>query len=305
MRVLISGASGMVGSNLLHTYVFDGETPAILVRREPRPNEDWDEIRWSPDDAYIDAGSLGEIDAIVHLAGEPIPGRWTLEKKAQIRNSRIRTTRLLARTAANMDPKPKVMVCASAAGYYGDRGDELLAEDRGPGRGFLADTAIQWEEAADQARDAGIRVANMRFGMILSRDGGALKKMRIPFQTALGATFGSGSQWMPWIALPDVIRALRFAVENEQLEGPVNTVAPGLVTNREFTKTLGGVLSRPAVLRIPGWLLKLVMGEMGEESLLYSQRVVPDKLQQAGFEWTYPNLRHALEAQLLREGHWA
>jgi len=294
MRVLISGASGMVGSNLLHTYVFDGETPAILVRREPQPNEDWDEIRWSPDDAYLDAGSLGEIDAIVHLAGEPRPGQWTLEKKAQIRNSRIRTTRLLARTAANMDPKPKVMVCASATGYYGDRGDETLDESSTPGDGFLVKVAREWETATQVATDAGIRVVHVRFGIILSPEGGALAKMLTPFKLGFGGVVGDGKQYWSWISIDDAIGAIHHAMMTDALFGPVNVVAPNPVTNHEFTKTLGRVLGRPTILPMPAAAAKLALGEMADELLLASARVVPNRLTETNYPFRHTDLEAAL-----------
>jgi uncharacterized protein len=297
MKVAITGASGLVGSALTGALAAAGHR-VIKVVRAPKGRGSGLEVHWDPDAGTIDAIALRGADAVVHLAGYSISKRWTPEVKALIRESRIKGTGLIARTVAGLDPKPRVLVCASACGIYGDRGKEMLNEESAPGKGFLADVAVQWEAAAQPARDAGVRVVNTRFGIILAPDGGALKAMRMPFQTGLGAKFGSGRQWWPWVAIEDVVGAIRLAVEGDALSGPVNVVSPQPVTNAEFTKAMGRALSRPACLSVPKWAVKPLLGEGAIETLLYSQLVAPVKLQQAGFVWQFPELQAALRHEL-------
>lgn len=290
----------MVGTALVRSCTASGDDVVRLVRERPRPDAK-NEVYWSPSEGEIDVASLGHIDAAVHLAGASIAGgRWTRSRKALIRNSRVNGTRLISQTLANMDPRPGVLVSPSAAEYYGDRGNEPLTEESERGEGFLPEVAELWETSAQPARDAGIRVVHTRFGLILDSSGGALAKMQLPFKTGLGAKMGGGRQWWPWIALDDVVGVIRFAITNGSLEGPVNTVAPGLVRNAQFTEALARALSRPAFLSAPGFVLKLAMGQMAEEILLSSQRVLPDKLEEAGYEFLYPQLDAALEHVLRR-----
>jgi uncharacterized protein (TIGR01777 family) len=253
------------------------------------------EVEWSPDRYSIALARIEGFDAVVNLAGESIAeGRWTDDKKRRIRESRVKGTKLLGDALANLTVPPKTFVCASAIGYYGNRGDELLTETSAAGEDFLAKVCAEWEEATALATEKGIRVVNARFGVILDLHGGALKKMLPPFRMGVGGRIGSGKQWMSWIALDDVVGALNLALTKDSLRGPVNFVAPAPVTNTEFTKTLGKVLSRPTVLPIPAFAIKLLFGEMGEALLLGGQRVAPERLLAGGFEFSFPNLEQAL-----------
>jgi uncharacterized protein (TIGR01777 family) len=272
--------------------VISGFAVSTLVRRPPANAR---EIEWREKLAFPE--DL-RADAIVHLAGEPVMGIWTAEKKRRIRDSRVLRTRELAELLARREPKPRVLVCASAIGYYGDRGDKVLTESSPPGTGFLAENCVAWEAATSPAKAAGIRVVNLRIGVVLSRKGGALKAMLPAFRLGLGARLGDGQQWMSWIALADLIRIIEFAIEQETLAGPVNCTAPNPVTNGEFSKTLASVLHRPTFLPVPKFLAKLAPGGMGKEALLASERVMPEKLQNAGFEFTQLRLREALESIL-------
>ena len=256
-------------------------------------------MQWDPSLENSDRRHLDGFDAVVHLAGESIAaGRWTKKKKQRIRDSRVTGTRLLAKALANVEQRPQVLVCASAIGYYGDRGDEVLDEQSAAGDSFLADVCQEWEAAADPARDNGIRVVHLRFGIILSRKGGALQKMLLPFWLGAGGVVGSGKQYWSWVSLDDVVGSIEYAMSDETLSGPVNCVAPDPPTNREFTKTLGEVLHRPTVLPVPALGAKLLLGQMAKELLLASTRVVPKKLQAAGYQFKFADLdaalRHAL-----------
>lgn len=292
MKIAVTGSSGMLGSAFASVATTGGHEVARLLRRSA---EAPDEIQWDPASGTIDAEALSGIDALVHLAGDNISeGRWTTAKKERIRASRVGGTRLIAETLAKLDPKPRVLVAASATGFYGDRGDDVLDENAKMGEGFLAEVCRDWEEATRPAADAGIRVVNLRIGIVLSRLGGALARMLTPFKLGLGGRIGSGGQYMSWISLDDAIGSIHHALICEQLSGPVNAVAPGAVTNREFTKTLGKVLRRPTIFPIPAIAAKLAFGEMADELLLSSTHVVPSKLTASQYEFRHPELERAL-----------
>ncbi|HKO63053.1 MAG TPA: TIGR01777 family oxidoreductase [Pyrinomonadaceae bacterium] len=293
MKILISGSHGLVGTALIKALEPDGHDIYRLVRHYP---ESAQEIEWSPERYSIALSLIEGFDAVVHLAGESIAeGRWTDEKKKRIRESRIRGTKLLADALGNLTTPPRVLISASAIGYYGDRGDEVLTESSPPGNDFLSEVCVEWEKTTSHATAMGIRVMNARFGIILDKEGGALKKMLPPFRMGIGGRIGSGKQWMSWIALDDVVGALKFALTNELLSGPVNFVAPNPVSNAEFTKTLGHALSRPTLLPIPAFGVRLAFGEMADALLLSSQRVEPKVLKEAGYQFQYPNLAEALQ----------
>jgi len=292
MKILIGGSHGLVGTALIKSLEAEGHEIFRLVRHAPTSKT---EVEWSPDRYSIALARIEGFDAVVNLAGESIAeGRWTDEKKRRIRESRVKGTKLLGDALANLTVPPKTFVCASAIGYYGNRGDELLTETSAPGNDFLAKVCADWEEATALATEKGIRVMNARFGVILDTNGGALKKMLPPFRMGVGGRIGSGKQWMSWIALDDVIGGIKFALANESVKGPVNFVSPNPVTNAEFTKTLGKVLSRPTIFPIPAFAIKLMFGEMGEALLLGGQRVAPARLAGGGFEFSYPQLEAAL-----------
>ncbi len=296
MRILISGASGLIGSALTRELRGAGHETVSLVRHAAGPGE----VQWDPRQSF-DPAKLADSDAVVHLAGKNIAGVWTREFKQEVLESRVCGTLTIAGAAAesySKTGKPRVFVCASGMSYYGDRGDEILTEDSSPGPGFLADVVRQWEAATTLARDAGLRVASMRIGVVLARDGGALKPMLLPFRLGVGGRVGSGKQWWSWIALDDVVGAMKFAIENEALHGPVNTVGPAPVRNAEFVRALGRTLHRPAIFPLPEFVIRTLMGEMGQELLLTSERVLPAKLNTAGYKFRYSNLPDALAAAL-------
>jgi uncharacterized protein (TIGR01777 family) len=293
MRVLVSGATGLVGGAVSEVLSSSGAEVLRLVRR--RPTDAAREIMWNPAEGVEDAGKLEGLDAVIHLAGEPIAeGRWTEEKKRRIRESRVDGTRVLAEALAKLERKPRALLSASAVGYYGSRGAEVLTEESSAGDDFLARVCRQWEEAATPAAQAGIRVVLMRFGIILSSKGGALAKMLTPFKLGAGGRLGSGHQYMSWIALDDVAGVIAHLLEKDSLSGPVNTVSPEPVTNREFTKALGEALSRPTLLPVPAFALRLAFGEMADVALLASQRVEPVRLKESGYRFKYPELKDAL-----------
>lgn len=288
MRILISGSHGLVGKTLIESLQIDGHEISRLVRYAPRHES---EVEWSPDRYSIALARLEGFDAVVHLAGESIAeGRWTDEKKKRIRESRTRGTQLLSDALANLSKPPRVFISASAIGYYGNRGDELLTEQSAPGDDFLAEVCVAWEEATSLATEKGIRTINARFGIILDKEGGALAKMLPPFRMGVGGRIGDGKQWMSWIALDDVVGGIKFALANDSLKGPVNFVAPVPVTNAEFTKTLGRALSRPTFFPIPAFGVRLVFGEMADALLLSSQRVVPAQLKASDYPFKYLQL---------------
>lgn len=292
MKILIGGSHGLVGTALIKSLETEGHEIFRLVRHAPTSKT---EVEWSPDRYSIALARIEGFDAVVNLAGESIAeGRWTEDKKRRIRESRVKGTKLLGDALANLAVPPKILVCASAIGFYGNRGDELLTESSAPGDDFLAKVCAEWEGATALATEKGIRVVNARFGVILDTNGGALKKMLPPFRMGVGGKVGSGKQWMSWIALDDVVGGIQFALANDSIRGPVNFVAPVPVTNAEFTKTLGKVLSRPTIFPIPAFAIKLLFGEMGEALLLGGQRVAPERLIAEGYEFSYPQLEQAL-----------
>ena len=300
MKILVSGSHGLVGTALASSLKLDGHDVFSLVRRAPHSES---EVEWYPERGSLALAGLEGMDAVVHLAGESIASsRWTDEKKRGIRDSRVKGTTVLSEALANLKQPPKTLISASAIGYYGDRGDLILTEDSAPGNDFLADVCREWEKATESAPKKGIRVVNARFGIILSADGGALAKMLTPFRLGLGGRVGSGKQWMSWIALADVVSAIKFALTNVTLAGPVNFVAPNPVTNAEFTKMLGKVLSRPTLFPIPAFGVRLAFGEMADALLLASQRVEPARLKQAGYSFAFSDLEGALRQALNKEG---
>ena len=289
---MVTGAGGLIGSALLPSLTGAGYRVSRLTRRPHGPGA----FPWDPLGGVLDLRQLGRIDGVVHLAGENIAKRWTPARKARIRDSRVRGTRLLSEALAGLDPPPRVLVSASATGIYGDRGSELLTESSPPGdpdTDFLAAVCQAWEAAADPARAAGIRVIHPRLGLVLSAHGGALGKLLPPFRLGLGGPQGNGSQWMSWIAIDDVISAVRHLIENERLEGPVNVTAPEPVVNRDFVRTLGQVLGRPTPFAVPATVLRLALGEMANSTILASARVHPAKLMQAGYRFEFPVLEPA------------
>jgi len=297
MKIIVTGATGLVGSALVPALVADGHSVTRLVRggKLTSPHPGTAAARWNPETGEIDASALEGHDAAAHLAGENIAeGRWTDEKKRRIIESREKGTRLIAETLAALSPRPKVLVSASAIGYYGERGAEMLDEGSSSGKDFVSEVCRRWEAAADAAREAGIRVVHMRIGMVLSPEGGALGKMLTPFKMGVGGKIGSGEQYMSWIALDDVVGAIKHALKDESLQGAVNTVAPGAVTNAEFTKTLGGVLGRPTLFPVPAFAARLAFGEMADELLLSSTRVEPKRLHATNYQFAYPKLEAAL-----------
>jgi uncharacterized protein len=292
MNVLMSGARGLLGSEITPRLKKNGHQVRRLVRFEKDASAS--DVLWDPLKGEIH-GDLKGFDAVIHLGGESIAsGRWTDEKKKQIRDSRVKGTTFLSESLAKLDSPPKVLLCASAIGYYGDRGDELLDENSSPGRGFLADLCQEWEKSTEAARQAGIRVVNARIGVTLSPKGGALGKMLLPFQMGAGGDIGDGKQFMSWISIDDVAQAIVFCIENESMSGPVNLTAPSPVPNSKFTKALGAVLHRPTIVPMPAFAARLALGEMADELLLSSAKVMPKKLQAAGFSFAYPEVEGAL-----------
>ena len=296
MNVLVTGASGFIGSALVPALMADGHSVRRLVRRAPAGDG---EYRWDPSAGRVDPAALEGVGAAVHLAGETVAGRWTAAKKDRIFRSRVDGTRTLAEALAGLDDRPGMLVSASAIGYYGNRGDEVLTEESTPGEGFLAETVQAWEAASQPAEQAGIRVVRLRFGIVLSPAGGALKTMLRPFRLGLGGRVGSGRQWMSWVSIDDVVGAVRHSLARDQLAGVANTVAPNPVTNAEFTKTLAHVIGRPALLPVPSPALKAALGEFAQEALS-SARVVPVRLRETGYEFRHPDLEPALRHVLGR-----
>lgn len=298
MKVTITGASGLLGTALVPFLTTSGHEVVRLVRRAPAgPGE----ASWNPEDGTIDRAALDGVDAVVHLAGESIAGgRWTDARKARLRSSRIGPTRRLAEALAGRPRPPRVLVSASASGYYGDRGETWVSETSPPGDDFLGRLAVEWEAATEPAARAGIRVVNLRTGIVLSPAGGALGKMLTPFKAGLGGVLGSGTQYMSWIAIDDVLGAIQHALASDGVSGPVNAAAPEPVTNATFTKTLARVLGRPAVVPVPAFALRLLFGEMADAALLSSTRVRPDRLLATGYRFRFTDLERALRHLLGR-----
>jgi hypothetical protein len=297
MKVIITGSGGLVGRSLVRSLLADGHSVTRLVRgstqqfRTPGSAA----VEWNPESGTVDAKELEGHDAAVHLAGEPVAeGRWDDEKKRRILDSRVKGTRLLAETLARLNDKPRVLVSASAIGFYGDRGAEVMREESASGEGFLSEVCREWEKATLAASQAGIRVVHLRIGFVLSGEGGGLPRMLTPFKMGVGGKVGSGRQYLSWITLEDLVRVIRRAIEDETLRGPVNAVAPGAVTNEEFTKALGHVLGRPTILPIPVFALRLAFGEVADAVMLSSTRVEPARLKEAGFDFKDSEIEGAL-----------
>ena len=301
MKVIVTGSTGLVGRALVRSLLADGHGVTRLVRgdsqgfRAPGTAA----VHWDPERGEIDASALEGHDAAVHLAGENVAaGRWDDEKKRRIRESRVKGTSLLAGALAGLSAKPRVLVSASATGFYGDRGAEILREESASGGDFLSEVCREWEKATLPASQAGMRVVHLRIGVVLSGEGGALQKMLTPFKLGVGGKVGSGSQYMNWITLEDLIAVIRRALEDESLRGPVNAVAPQQVTNAEFTKALGRVLGRPTIFTMPAFAARLAFGEMADALLMASTRVEPARLKEAGFEFKHPEIEGALRSAL-------
>lgn len=288
MRILVTGASGLIGTRLIAFLCNQGHDVTTIKWRTGKENVNAREINKITDPEKMP-------EAVVHLAGENIASRWTEEKMERIKESRIVGTEALCELIAKFSPRPKVLVSASAIGYYGNRGDELLNENSAKGSGFLADLCAQWEEATKIARETGIRVVNLRIGIVLSKEGGALSKMLLPFEMGAGGEIGNGQQYMSWIDIDDLVGAIYHAINNESLQGPVNAVAPYPVTNKEFTKALGAVLHRPAVMPAPPFALRLLFGPMADEMLLSGQKVLPKQLQASSYQFSYPEIEPSLK----------
>jgi hypothetical protein len=298
MKILISGASGLVGTHLIPTLEAKGHEIYRLVRKTPQAGN---EIQWDSEKGFSETerAKLENFDAVIHLAGDNVASEnWSEEKKRKIRDSRVLGTRVLVDALKSLKNPPRILVSASAIGFYGNREDEILTEDSAKGEGFLPEVCDAWEMESEKAEEFGARVVMPRIGVVLSKDGGALEKMLTPFKFGVGGRVGSGKQWMSWITLEDLIRIIHFALETEKLRGVVNATAPNPVTNAEFTGTFGKVLHRPAILPVPEFAIKLMFGEMGETLLLQGARVLPERLLENGFEFKFPNLEEAMKSAL-------
>ncbi len=296
MRILVSGVSGPIGAALLPSLEAGGHRVTRLVRGTPSGEG---QLAWDPAQ-LLSPEAVSGFDAVIHLAGESIVSRWTESKKKRILESRVVGTRNLAHSLAAAPQRPRVLISASAIGYYGDRGNEILREQSPSGKGFLPEVCRQWEGATQPAADAGIRTVRLRIGVVLSSAGGALPKMLTPFRLGLGGNMGDGRQWWSWIHVQDLAGAIHHILKSDLLQGPVNGVSPGPVTNAEFTKTLAAVLSRPAIFPMPAFAARLAFGQMADELLLASQRVEPTSLIASGYPFQYSELRKALE-EILRK----
>jgi len=295
MKIAIAGASGLVGSALVPSLAAEGAVITRLVRGAPKSGE----IEWHPNQDQVTAQLLDGFDVIINLAGENIAaGRWTDEQKRKIRDSRVNGTHLLSEAIAKLETKPSAFICASATGIYGDRDDEILDEQSESGGGFLAGVCREWEKSCEPATKAGVRVVNLRFGPIIAREGGMLAKLLTPFKMGMGGKIGSGKQYISWVAIDDAISAIMLAIHDRSMRGPLNVVSPNPVTNEDLTKALGHVLNRPTALAVPAFAARLAFGEMADEMLLVSQKVMPKKLLAAGFQFEYgqlePALRHCI-----------
>jgi uncharacterized protein (TIGR01777 family) len=296
MNVLISGSRGFIGSALYKYLASRGHMVGRMVRAPRRAGRN--DVRWDPNEDWVDTAAMEGRDAVVHLAGEGIAGRWSGRKRLRIRESRMIGTRLLCEALRRLTVPPAVFASASAVGYYGDRGEEMLTEESRLGTGYLADLCRDWEALAVPAERTGVRAVQMRFGMVLSPEGGVLKKMLRPFRLCLGGRLGSGRQYWSWIAMADALAAVDHVLMHDEVEGPVNFVAPQAVTNRQFTKALARAVRRPAWWAIPGFVARLRYGRMAGELLLASTRAVPEKLLKTGFQFAYPEIGAALKERL-------
>jgi uncharacterized protein (TIGR01777 family) len=298
-RIVITGATGLIGSALVPTLTSRGYDVRRVTRSAHVTRAG--DIRWDPDNGILDPAALEGATAIIHLAGEPVAARWTTERRRRIRESRVKGTRLLAETLARLRNRPAILISMSAVGYYGDRGDELLTEESSSGDDFLSEVGREWENAANPAREAGIRVVHPRMGIVLARRGGALGRMLPFFRFGLGGRLGNGRQWMSWIALTDVVTAMLHVIATPALAGAVNFVAPNPVRNAEFAKTLGEVLHRPAIIPAPAFALRIIFGEMARVTILASQRVQPQRLLASGFRFPHEHVDDALRHELAKK----
>jgi uncharacterized protein (TIGR01777 family) len=300
MKIIITGASGLIGSALIPRLLADGHDVTRFVRdaaatRTTAESRGVRSVGWNIDKEIINDAEIAAHDAVIHLAGEPVAeGRWTTEKKQRIRDSRVTGTRLIANSIARVEARPRVFISASAIGFYGNRGDEILDEQSAPGADFLAGVCREWEAAADAAREAGVRTVHPRIGIVLSKEGGALAKLLTPFRLGAGGALGDGKQFMSWIAIDDIIDALAFSLENESVADAINFVAPHPVTNAQFTHALGHALNRPTLFTVPKFAARIAFGELADAALLASARVMPKRLQAAGYEFKFPLLEAAL-----------
>lgn len=299
MQILVSGASGLVGRAVVAHLKAAGHEVKSLVRRQAGATH---EIFWDPIKGTLDAAAIDGCQAVIHLAGRPIAARWSPKIKQEIRDSRVLSTALLVKRFAELKNPPRVFLCASAIGFYGDRQEELLTEASPPGRGFLAETCQEWEQAAQQAASLGIRVVNLRFGHVIAREGGVLGKLLPVFQWGLGGPLSDGRAWWSWILRRDAVRAISFLMERDDLSGPFNLTSPHPVRNREFSVTLARILGRPCLFAVPKFALAVLYGEMAEEALFVSSRVLPARLQEAGFQHEFPLIDGALREAIQRGG---
>ena len=295
MKILITGACGLIGKALQESFKEKGYEMLLATRSDPKDDK---HIQWNADTGFReeDLARLEGLDAVIHLAGENIAGfRWTEEKKKAIRDSRVFGTRSMIETFDKLNDKPKTFISGSAIGFYGDRGDDEMTESSAAGKTFLSEVCKEWEAESRRAEDLGIRTVLLRTGIVLSKDGGALATMMTPFKLGVGGVIGDGKQWMSWISLDDVVGIINYALEHDNVRGAVNLTSPNPVTNEEFTKTLGSVLYRPTFLPLPEFAVHMVFGEMGDALLLDSTRVIPKRMKDAGYEFKYSELKTALE----------
>lgn len=299
MKILITGASGLIGKALQESFTAEGYELLLASRKEPK---DAAHIKWDAETGFADEDlpRLEGLDAVIHLAGENIGGglRWSDEKKKAIRDSRVVGTRTMIEAFDKLRDKPKLFISGSAIGFYGDRGNDEMTEASSAGKTFLSEVCKEWEAESRRAEDLGVRTVLLRTGIVLSKDGGALATMLTPFKLGVGGVVGEGTQWMSWISLDDVVGVINYILDNENIRGAVNLTAPGPVTNEEFTKTLGSVLYRPTILPLPEFAVHMVFGEMGDALLLDSTKVVPKRLLDAGYEFKFSELKTALEHAL-------
>lgn len=305
MHVVVAGGTGFIGRAVCRELLRAGHEVTVLTRDASRASgrvpQGVKVAQWSPEQSEELREVLSAKDAVINLSGESVAAqRWTPEFKQKLVDSRVNSTRALVQGIRSAEPRPKVLVNAGAVGIYGNRGEEELTESSPPGTGFLAELAIRWEQSADEARELGVRVVKLRIGIVLGEGGGALEKMLLPFRLFVGGPFGSGQQWFPWIHLDDVSGITLHALAHDTVDGAVNTVAPGIVRLGEFCKALGRVMRRPSWLPVPGFALRLVVGELGE-SMLWSQRVVPQAALQTGYAFRYPQVEQALRQVLRKE----